>query len=148
MLCPTTASAASSINPLLSDTRPSSLAEHIMPKDTTPRTLASLISNPGSSAPTSAHGAFMPTLTFAAPHTMDSGAPSPTSTVSTFSLSASGCLSLLSTSPTTTLSNGGATGDSSSTSSPAMVSRCASSSLDSKGLMRVRNQDSENCIFS
>src|SRR5512135_1109840 len=146
MLCPTTASAASTIRPALSSASPSSFSEHIMPKEATPRTLACLISMPGSFAPTSAHGAFMPTVTFCAPHTMVSGSACPTSTVNTFKRSASGCLSLVSTCATTTFSKAGATGTMASTSSPAMVNRCDNSSLDSEGFTKVRNQDSENCI--
>ncbi len=125
-----------------------------MPNEATPRTLACLISKffpstPGGSfAPTSAQGAFMPTVTFCAPHTMVSGSACPTSTLSTFSLSASGCFSLLSTCATTTFSKAGATGVISSTSRPAMVNRCDSSSLDSDGFTKVRNQDSENCIVN
>src|SRR3546814_13809870 len=49
---------------------------------------------------------------------------------------------------TTTPVNGGATGVVSSTSRPAMVSRCASSSVAIAGLTRARSQDSGNCMIS
>src|SRR3546814_12412059 len=49
---------------------------------------------------------------------------------------------------TTTPVNGGATGAVSSTSRPAMVSRCASSSVAIAGLTRARSQDSGNCMIS
>src|SRR5574340_767862 len=144
---PTGASAGSSHSPWLSSASPSSFAEHSMPNDSTLRTLACLIlKSPGSTAPMRAHGTLTPAATFAAPHTIVSGCASPTFTWHTFSRSALGCLTTSSTSATTTLLNAGATPSSASTSSPAMVSACASSSLESAGLTQLLNQFSENFI--
>jgi hypothetical protein len=76
------------------------LAEHIMPCDSTPRSLPTLISKGlpsapgGSTAPAMAQIAFMPARTFGAPHTMFSSVPVPTSTWQTFRRSAFGCLAL------------------------------------------------------
>ncbi len=149
MSAPTGASAASASSPPWSSDSPSSRAEHSMPKDSTPRTLAALILTPGSSAPTSAQGTFMPAATLGAPQTM----------AKRFAVAGIDCAQVelvgirmlvrpSSTSATTTPENGGATGSSASTSSPAMVSRCASSSLVSGGLTKVRSQLSENCIVT
>ena len=116
MFWPTGASAGSSIRPLLSSDSFSSLAEHIMPCDSTPRSWPTLISNGlpsapgGSTAPAMAQIAFMPARTFGAPQTMFSRVPVPTSTWQTFRRSAFGCLATSSTSATTTFENGGATG--------------------------------------
>ncbi|CFP66313.1 Uncharacterised protein [Bordetella pertussis] len=49
---------------------------------------------------------------------------------------------------TTTPVNGGAAGSVSSTSRPAMVSRCASSSVPIEGLTSERSQDSGNCMIA
>src|SRR5574340_617927 len=144
---PTGAAAGSSHSPWLSSASPSSFSEHSMPNDSTLRTLACLIlKSPGSTAPMRAHGTLTPAATFAAPHTIVSGCASPTFTRHTFKRSALGCLTTSSTSATTTLLNAGATASSASTSSPAIVSRCPSSSLDSAGLTQVLNQFSENFI--
>ena len=97
-----------------------------MPKDSTPRTLATLISMPGSFAPGRAHGTLRPAAAFGAPHTMVTGVASPTSTWHTRRRSASGCFSADRISATTTLLNGGAAGVRASTSSPAMVTTWAS----------------------
>ena len=70
MLCPTTASLSNSNSPVASALMPSSFDEHIMPKDSTPRTLACLIEMPGNSAPTKAQGAIKPGRALAAPHTI------------------------------------------------------------------------------
>jgi hypothetical protein len=51
-----------------------------MPNEATPRTLACLISNSGSFAPTRAQAVTSPARAFGAPQTMVSGAASPTST--------------------------------------------------------------------
>ena len=74
-----------------------------MPSEVSPRIFDFLIlSPPGSSAPTSASGTFIPAFTFGAPHTTLSGAPSPASTTQSESLSASGWRWTSSTWPTTT----------------------------------------------
>ncbi len=119
-----------------------------MPKDSTPRTLATLISMPGSFAPGRAHGTLRPAAALGAPHTMVTGAASPTSTWHTRRRSASGCFSADRISATTTLLNGGAAGASASTSSPAMVTAWASWAVSSAGLTRLRNQDSGNCMMN
>src|SRR6218665_1685718 len=65
----TGASAASSIRPLFSSLICNSEAEHSMPLDSTPRSLAFLIlKSPGSSAPIMANGIRRPGRTFGAPH--------------------------------------------------------------------------------
>ena len=97
-----------------------------MPKDSTPRTLASLIEKPGSSAPTIAQGANKPGRALGAPQTICKGTDTPftilpTSTVQICRRSASGCLLVVSILPTTTLVKAAATGCISSTSRPAMV---------------------------
>ncbi len=149
---PTGASAGSARSPLWSCDSPSSRAEQSIPRLSTPRIVATLISNgrsgdsPGSRAPTTASGAFMPAATLGAPHTTCNGSPLPTATRHTVSLSAFGWRSMASTSPTTTPEKPGATGRTSSTSSPDIVSRCASSSVVNAGSTIVRSQRSENCM--
>ncbi|MNT65978.1 hypothetical protein D3C72_2040080 [compost metagenome] len=70
MSSPTGASAASSSRPSFSSLICSSAAEHSMPLDSTPRSLAFLIlKSPGNSAPIMAKGIFRPGRTFGAPHT-------------------------------------------------------------------------------
>jgi hypothetical protein len=129
MFWPTGASAGSSIRPLASSDNLSSLAEHIMPCDSTPRSSPTLISNGlpsapgGRMAPAIAQIAFMPARTFGAPQTMLSSVPVPTLTLHTLRRSAFGCLLTSSTSATTTFENGGATASTSSTSRPDIVSR-------------------------
>ncbi len=123
-----------------------------MPCDSTPRNWPILISNGlpsspgGRTAPAIAHATFMPARTFDAPHTMFNKVPVPASTWHTFKRSAFGCLTTSSTFATTTLENGGATGSTSSTSRPDIVSKCASSSEVIFGSTMVRSQFSENCI--
>src|SRR5262245_24866017 len=117
-----------------------------MPFDSTPRTLALCTVVPGSAAPTSAQGTFIPGATFGAPHTTSSGTPLPTSTVQTVSRSAFGCLATLSTCATTTPVNGLATGSTDSTSNPDMVRRCASSGVVNRGSTIVLSQLSGNCM--
>src|SRR6185369_9385024 len=152
MSFPTGASSANTSSPAWSSDRPSSRAEHSMPWLSTPRIFAALISkgwpfSPCSLAPTSAQGTFWPAATLGAPHTMLSIWPVPASTLHSDSRSALGWLSFSSTLATTTPENGGATGWQSSTSSPDMVSRCDSSSVEMGGSTSVRSQRSENCIF-
>jgi len=147
MSVPTGASSGSASRPAWSSDSPSSRAEHNMPKDSTPRSLAALMAkSPGNFAPTLAHGTFMPTAALGAPHTICSGSPSPTSTLQSFSLSASGCFSAATIRATTTPLKGGATAWASSTSSPAMVIRWPRASVSSGGLTKVRSQFSENCM--
>ena len=73
----------------------SSAAEHIMPFDTTPRTgfFSSVIFEPGMYVPSGANTPSMPARAFGAPQTTSiSGWPLATSTCTTCSLSALGCL--------------------------------------------------------
>src|SRR5512139_1097616 len=144
---PTGASASSTIRPSAAPSRPSSLVEHNMPNDSTPRTLATLISMPGNLAPGRAQGTLSPAAALGAPHTMVTGAASPTSTWHTRRRSASGCFSADRILATTTWVNGGAAGVKASTSSPAMVRAWASWGVSSAGLTRLRNQASENCMM-
>ena len=124
MSVPTGASAGSGSRPAWSSDSPNSRAEHSMPEDSTPRSLARLMrKSPGSTAPTSAHGTFMPAAALGAPQTICKASPWPASTRHTLSLSASGCLSADRISATTIPENDGATGSSSSTSRPDIVSR-------------------------
>ena len=51
-----------------------------------------MVSPLGSLAPIIAIGTYIPSLTLGAPHTIESVSPSPTSTLQTLNLSASGCL--------------------------------------------------------
>src|SRR5712691_11495236 len=117
-----------------------------MPFDSTPRTVACLISMPGRRVPTSATGAFIPVTTLGAPQTIESGAAPPTLTLHRVSRSASGCFATSSTCPTTTLPKAGATGSTDSTSSPPMVSTFASSWVGNFGSTNDRSQCSENFI--
>src|SRR5882672_9403739 len=120
-----------------------------MPLLSTPRIVVALIASPpGSVAPTSARGAFIPAATLGAPHTTERGAPVPASTLHTVSRSAFGCFCTDSTWPTTTPLKGGATGEQVSTSTPDIVSRCASSSDPSGGSTKLRSQRSEICMGS
>src|SRR5439155_20983706 len=144
---PTVAPLSSTSNPEASSESPSSFAEHSMPCDSTPRIDAGVIGTPpGSFAPTSAQGTTMPGAALGAPQTIDNGAALPTSTLHTVNRSALGWRSTLRSLPTTTPVNGGAAGARSSTSRPAIVSRCASSSLLMLGLTKERSQCSENFI--
>ena len=94
-----------------------------MPADSTPRSFAlRMTSPPGSVAPSSASGVFMPARTLEAPQTICS-LRLPPSTWHTVSLSAPGWRSTERTSPTTTPSNAGAAGSIDSTSMPPMVRR-------------------------
>src|SRR5690242_13838123 len=142
---PTGASAGSSIRPDASASTPSSLAEHSMPADSTPRSLAGLIFKPpGNSAPTIASGAFRPTRALGAPQTICSGSPCPAATLHTFRRSASGCFSAAMISPTTTPARPSPSTVSSSTSSPAMVSAWASWARSAWISTSSRSQFSEN----
>ena len=68
--CPVGSSAGNSSRPAASSDRPSSRAEHSMPDESSPRSLALLDHGPpGSVAPIVASGAFMPARTFGAPQT-------------------------------------------------------------------------------
>jgi hypothetical protein len=145
---PTGASDGNSMMPAASWASPSSLAEHSMPKDSTPRTLACLISNSGSLAPTRAQAVLRPARALGAPQTMVSGPPSPVLTWQTWRRSALGCFSALRISATTTREKAGAAGSRASTSRPAMVSRWPSRSLERSGLTRLLSQASENCMVA
>ena len=112
-----------------------------MPALSTPRILTGLMTkSPGSTAPGTAQGTRMPAATFGAPQTMVRRVPSPASTSQTDSLSAFGWRSTLRTSATTTPEKGGAAGEASSTSRPAMVSRSAISSEVQSGETKLRSQ--------
>ena len=127
-----------------------SLPPHSIPLDSTPRNLPFLILKGlssfvagGSFAPTRATGTLIPTATLGAPQTIWSGSPlpaSPTFTVVTLSLSASGCCSTVKTSPTTTPEKSLATRVKSSSSKPAMVSCSPICSADKLGFTHWRNQ--------
>ena len=122
-LAPTGASEGNSMMPSESSLKPNSLAEHNMPADSTPRSLAALIlRSPGNCAPTVASAVLKPARAFGAPQTIcSSGAPSPRLTAQTRNLSACGCSSALMISATRTPSNGGAAVAIDSSSKPAMV---------------------------
>src|SRR5690348_4761570 len=142
---PTGASAGSSMRPDASASMPSSLAEHSMPADSTPRSLAALIvMPPGSTAPTIASGAFRPTRAFGAPQTICSGSPCPVATLQTCRRSASGCFSAATISPTTTPARPSPSTVSSSTSSPAIVRAWASWARSAWISTSSRSQFSEN----
>ena len=117
---PIGASTDSSSKPAASADKPSSLLEHNMPNESTPRTCACLMLMPGSSAPTKAHGTFIPTRALAAPQTIFKTCL-PIFTLHTCKRSASGCFTASIISPITTLLKTAPAGCSSSTSSPAMV---------------------------
>ncbi len=126
--CPTGASAGSSMIPSEASARRSSLGEHSMPWDSTPRSLAALmVTSPGSVAPTTASALFNPLRALLAPHTICTGSPLPVATRHSDSLSACGWRSQLTISATITPANGGAAGSSDSISMPAMVRRWPSS---------------------
>ena len=130
-----------------------------MPALSTPRSRPALIkkgslasaapSAGGSCAPTKASGTLMPTRALGAPQTICNrplAECAPTSTLHTRSRSALGCCTASTISPTTTPENGGAALVSDSTSSPAMVSKWASSAVLRGGLQNSRSQDSGNCM--
>ncbi|MCY1408986.1 hypothetical protein D9M71_243200 [compost metagenome] len=119
---PTGASAGSSSKPSILSSRSISEAPQSIPCDSTPRSLPFLIlKSPGNTAPMVATGAFIPTRTLGAPHTICRGSPEPILIVVTRRRSASGCCSTVNTSPITTPVNGLATGANSSTSRPSIV---------------------------
>ena len=69
-----------------------------MPQLVMPRRLDFLIlKSPGSTAPMVATGTLIPCAMFGAPHTICTGSPAPTSTVTTCMWSLSGCCSHVST---------------------------------------------------
>ena len=136
ILVPTGASSGRICRPSTpSSGKPSSLVEHSIPFDGTPRILVGLILKlPGKTAPGNEHGTLMPAFTFGAPHTICTNSPVPASTWVTFKRSASGCFSTDFTSATTTPLKAGAAVSISSTSKPAMVKRCSSLSAERSGL--------------
>src|SRR5688572_10104805 len=108
--------------------RPSSFAEHNMPKDSTPRSLAAVMSlSPGSLAPTVASAAFNPARAFCAPQTIWMSSLPLVRTLHTCSLSACGWRTASTISATTTPLNAGAAVSRASSSKPHMVSREPSS---------------------
>ena len=146
---PMGASSGSSMMPSASTSMPSSLKEQSMPWDGWPRSLAFLmVKSPGRVAPTLATHTLRPARQFGAPQTMSSSSSSPTLTLVTRSLSASGCWAHSTTSPTTTLLNWPATASTASTSRPAMVI-CSASAL-SLNSVRTHSitQDLLNFMFS
>ena len=103
---------------------PSSRCEQHMPQLGTPRSFDFLIlRSPGSTAPTVATGTLMPAAMFGAPHTICTGSPAPTSTVTTCRWSLSGCSSQVSTCPTTTPSSAAPVLSTASTPVPVRSSR-------------------------
>ena len=97
--------------------------------------------------PTSATGAFMPAATFGAPQTIASGLALPRIDLAhrePVGVRMRRDFEHLDRPPPSRTA--GATGSSASTSSPDMVSRCASSSVVNAGSTRVRSQLSENCM--
>src|SRR5690348_10531695 len=141
---PTGASSGNSIKPDASASMPSSLAEHNMPRDSTPRSFAVLMVTPfGNLAPTVASGATRPARALGAPHTICTS-PVPVSTRHTRNLSASGCGVQAMMRATTTSSSESPMGATSPTSSPLIVSRRASAALSARMSTRERSQFSEN----
>ena len=144
---PTGASSDSSIRPSVLSTIPSSFAEHNMPKEGTPRSLAFFILKlPGNTAPTTATGILKSWRTFDAPQTIDSNSSPFTLIWQQRNLSASGWSSTDTTWPTTTPLKSPATGSVPSTSRPACVNCATKSSLDKAGLTHSRNHVSLNFI--
>src|SRR5215469_13180931 len=115
--------------------KPSSCGEHIMPWDSTPRILPTLMvkgCSPGFAGrllPGRIRGTLSPALKFWAPQTI-CRSPAPSLTRQTESLSALGCLSRVMTWATTMPSNSPPSFWMPSTSMPSMVRRSASSSGD------------------
>ena len=141
---PTGASAGSSSRPDASASMPSSFAEHSMPCESTPRSLAALMAMPpGSVAPTVASGAFRPGRALGAPQTICT-VPAPVATWHTCRRSASGCFSQERISATTTPSRPSPSTCASSTSRPMAVSRADSSSRDAETVTCSRSQLSGN----
>src|ERR1035438_2753357 len=132
---PTWASSRRMSSPSTRSPRPSSCGEHIMPCDSTPRILPTLIVKGGSPAlagrvlPGKTRGTLSPALKFCAPQTICLS-PLPSLTRQTVSLSALGCLSLVMTWATTTPSSSPPSFSTPSTSMPIMVRRSESSSGD------------------
>ena len=122
---PSSGSPLSSMILSWSSEMPNSFSLHIMPKDFSPRILASLILNaPGSSAPTMATATWIPSRAFDAPQTICSGAPlesGPTSTWQSLSVSAFGWGTAWVMRPTTTPAGTGETRSTCSTSRPIPV---------------------------
>ena len=114
--------------PACSSDRPSSRSEQIMPRDSTPRSLARLISMPpGMVVPMSATGTFWPWATLGAPQTMGKSSGPPTSTAQTERWSDSGCWERSTTCPTTMEAMASNGSRMASTSRPCMVRRSARS---------------------
>ena len=132
--------------------RPSSCGEHIMPCDSTPRILPTLMVNgaspgfAGRVAPGRTSGTLSPALKFCAPQTI-CRSPLPSLTRHTVSLSAFGCLSLVMTWATTTPSNSPPSFWTPSTSMPSMVRRSASSSADQSNSTYCLSQLSVTFMF-
>ena len=106
--------------PSASSLNPNSFKEQSIPNDSTPRTLASLISIAGNLAPTKAHATLMPCLALEAPQTI-CNVLLPIFTSQTWSRSASGCFLMPTISPTTTSLKDAPRGWESSTSRPAII---------------------------
>ena len=120
---PTGASSGSSMMPPPSSDNDNSEAEHSMPIETTPRSLAFFNLVPsGSLPPTLAKAVVSPNLAFGAPQTICRLSCSPQSTSHTRSLSASGCCSIPTIRATKTSAKSGAAETISSTSKPIKVS--------------------------
>ena len=118
--------------PSWSSLRFNSLAEHIIPSESWPRSFAFFISNPplGTTAPIFATHTNCPASTFGAPQTIFNKSPVPTSTLQTLSLSASGCLAFSTTLPTTKSLNFSPSDSMLSISSPAEIILAFNSSIE------------------
>ena len=136
------------MSPSLCCAKPSSDAAHNIPCDGIPLSFAFFILKLfANTAPTIATGTFIPTRTFAAPHTIAISSLAATSTIQRRSLSALGWGETCLTSPMTTPLNLSATALTPSTSSPAKVNFSINASVDSSGLTHSRNQFSLNFML-
>jgi len=132
--CPTAVSAGRTRMPEWSSAMRSSLREHSIPDDSSPRSVAfSMTRPPGSVAPILARGTICPAATLGAPQTIWS-VSCPSKTEQTESLSAFGCLETVSTRAVTTFCTGPPQGVMEATSNPRFRRRTDSSSGErSKG---------------
>ena len=149
-LVPTGASSGSSIIPSCSSPSSSSRTEHIMPFDSTPRIALLRSSMPlaGPTAPGRPSTPFMPARALGAPQTTCSGSPSPVSTLSTCSLSASGCLAAVSTLATRNPASLSAGSSMPSTSWPIRLSAAAISGTEASVSRKCSSHSSENFMPS
>ncbi len=119
---------SSTMMPAWSSDRPSSRSEQIIPRDSTPRSLAFLMTRPpGMVVPMVATGTFCPLATLGAPQTIWASSGPPTSTLHTERWSLSGWGAQSTTWPTTMGAMASKGSRMASTSRPCMVSRSARS---------------------